>query len=367
MLKIGIITPISNEYPFLGRDLEEGLKLALQGYNDLTVISIEAGRGAPKDVLPIFRQLLIREEVSIIIAFIDILSLQSASELIEQCRIPVIATGMGARLPLAVSQNESYLFYNTFRMWESCWLSGNIACNTIGKKVGTISSFFDSGFPLTYAHTKGTESSGGTPVFFNITNKDVPEQELAAVHQNMETIEADYYFVSSYGKERSAMLKWIAEKGISQERVVASPTILPLGKESVFTVSSWFKELDTPENNAFRNSIKQTTRHDANVFSMLGYETGLWIAQACDAGDDDFDSEKCMQKLRDAVFSGPRGTVRVSMNQATYSDHFQTINSPNDIVSRFKPVHYPLSTLEAETEINQVPNVIGWQNTYLCK
>jgi len=367
MLKIGIITPISNEYPFLGRDLKEGLELALHDYNDLTIIQIEAGKGAPKEVLPAFRQLLIKDEVNIIVAFIDILSLQFVSELIEQCQIPVIATGIGARLPLALSHDESYLFYNTFRMWESCWLSGNIACNTIGKKVGTISSFFDSGFPLTYAHSKGTESSGGTAVFFNITNKDIPEQEFAAAHQNIESIEADYYFISSFGKERSALLKWIAGTNIPQERIVASPAIQPIKKESVFTVSSWFKELDIPENKTFVNAIKQATKHDANEFSMLGYETGLWIAQACETRDDDFDSEKCMQKLRDAVFSGPRGTVRVSMNQATYSDHFQTINSPNDIVSRFKPVHYPLSTLEAETEINQVPNVIGWQNTYLCK
>ena len=367
MLKIGIISPISKEYPFLSRDLEEGLELALHRNGDIKLVPMEAGRGSPNDVTPVFRHLIIREKVDIIVAFIDAISIKTVSDLIEQCRVPVICTGMGARLPLTATQPDSCLLYNTYRMWESCWLAGNLASNTLGKKAGSISSFFDSGFPLVYAHSKGTETSGGYPVFFNITHKDLPEQEFALIQQNMQTYDVDYYFISSFGKERGEILDWLSRNGIPDERIVVSPSIHSLGQEKALTVSSWFKDLEMPENVTFVNEYKATTKHQVNEFSMLGYETGLWIKQSLENDKTEFDSTSFLQQMKTAVFSGPRGLVRVNNNQMAYTSHY--LPSPDNETGKmqYQQLDYPLWEVEQEIAANSITNVIGWQNTYLCK
>lgn len=365
MLKIGLISPIAKEYPFLGRDLKEGLSIALKDNTETSIIHLECGRGIPKEVVPAFRNAIIEEEVDLIVAFADNSSLQEVMELIEQSQTPVIATGMGARLPLISNEPESYLFYNTFRLWESCWLSGHNASKMIGKKIGSISSFFDSGFPLVYAHTKGAENAGGAPVFFNITHKGSLDEELAATQKNIEEIKADYYFLSYYGKERTAMLDWITKAGIDKKHIVATPSILTKN-ESVFTVSSWYKDLDTIGNKVFVDIFKQHSKHEVNEFSMLGYENGLLIKHCCN--EKKFNADEFTFKLRNIDFTGPRGEIHLQReNQATYSNHYlRNINNDHGDTT-FSVIEYPLTTIKNETKINQEANRIGWQNTYLCK
>jgi len=365
MPKIGLISPIAKEYPFLGRDLKEGLSIALKNNAQTSIIYLECGRGIPKEVVPAFRKAIIDEEVDLIVAFVDNSSLQEVMELIEQSQTPVIATGMGARLPLISNEPESYLFYNTFRLWESCWLSGHIASKMIGTKIGSISSFFNSGFPLVYAHTKGAESAGGTPVFFNITHKGTLDEELAATRKNIEEVKADYYFLSYYGKERTTMLDWTTKAGIDKKRIVATPGILTKN-ESVFTVSSWHKDLDTTENKVFIDIFKQHSKHDVNEFSMLGYENGLLIKHCCN--EKKFNADEFTSKLKDVGFAGPRGEIHVQKeNQATYSNHYIRNINNDDGSATFSVIEYPLAAIENETRTNQEANRIGWQNTYLCK
>lgn len=367
MLKIGIITPFSNEFPFLASDFVDGLKLAFYKNKKVEFVHIEAERGVANEVSPLFRRLIVKDRVDLIVAFLDTIIVQTVKELIDQTQTPVILSGMGTRLPTCSSDSSPYIFHNTFRMWESCWLSGKIAATTYGKKLGIFSSFFDCGYPLIYAHTKGAESAGGEPAFFNITHKDKSEEEFL----NAKTIAAensvDYYFASYYGKERAFMIDWFKREGLASNPIIATPAIQPKGDE-VDYVTSWHKNIDSSENLEFIKTFKKETGDEATEFSMLGYENGLLISSALQSNELPFNSEQFVESLKEVNITGPRGKMAIiEHTQSTYSDHFQLFTESSNGEQKTSSIPYPLEMIKTEIESNQPSNLFGWQNTYLCK
>jgi branched-chain amino acid transport system substrate-binding protein len=367
MLKIGIITPFSNEFPFMARDFAEGLKVAFIRNEEVNFVHVETERGFPGEVSPLFRQLIIKDEVNLIVALLETSSTNSVKELVNQTKTPAILAGMGVRLPLAASFSSPFVFHNSFRMWESCWLSGKLAAEEIGKKIGVFSSFFDSGYPLAYAHLKGAEQSGGVASFFSVTHKDKSEQELLMAQQNLKQVPVNYYFTSYYGKERELIFNWFKSLGISTGRIVASPGIHPK-EEQVFTVTSWHHDVDLHRNNEFVSIMKQHTGHEANEFSMLGYETGCLVREAIRSTYSGFDPLQFIEDMKTVRFDGPRGILTMNpKTQATHSDHYRISIDSESGVKKISPVKYPVETIEKEIESNQPTNLIGWQNSYLCK
>lgn len=367
MLKIGIITPFSNEFPFLASDFVEGLKMAFCEIKDVNFVHVETERGVANEVSPLFRQLIIKERVNLIVAFLDTTVVQTVKELITNSKTPVIITGMGTRLPAHQSDSSPFIFYNSFRMWESCWLSGKIATNTFGKRVGVFASFFDSGYPLIYAHTKGAETTGGEPQYFNITHKDNSEQEFLNAKTIMAQNEVDYYFTSYYGKERAFMFEWFNREGIETNRIIASPGIDPK-EEIIAFITSWHHDVETVDNIEFIKIFKEKTGSEANEFSMLGYESGLFICEALKSNEGVFNSIHFTESLKVVSFVGPRGNVFINeRSQSSYSDHFHVFVDHTTGEQKIIGVTYPLEDILMEVESNQPSNLFGWQNTYLCK
>lgn len=367
MLKIGIITPFSNEFPFLASDFVDGLKLAFCEIKELEYVHVETERGVANEVSPLFRRLIVKDRVNLIVAVLDTTIVQSVKELINQTQTPVILAGMGTRLPLCGSDSSPYVFYNTFRMWESCWLSGQIATNTFGKRVGIFASFFDSGYPMIYAHTKGAESVGGQTLFYSITHKDKTDQEFL----NAKTIASqnlvDYYFASYYGKERAFMLEWFQREGFATNRIISSPAIHPKGDEIAY-VTSWHREIDTPENVAFIKTFKEKIGGEANEFSMLGYESGLLICEALKNSESPLNANRFIELIKDINLIGPRGKVEINEHtQSTHSSHFQIFTNESTEGQKILSIPYPIEAIKTEIESNQPSNLFGWQNTYLCK
>jgi len=367
MPKIGIITPFSNEFPFMARDFVRGIKLAFVENEDFQFVHAETERGIPNEVSPLLRQLVIKEEVHLVIAFLESTIVNHIKGFVEQTQIPVIISGMGARLPLASADNVPSIFYNSFRLWESCWLSGQQAVTAYGKKSGVFSSFFDGGYPLTYAHMKGAETMGGEPAFFAITHKDKTEEELARARQSMEQFTSDYYFTSYYGKERAAILDWFKQIGVNVEKLVASPGIRPNG-ETAMTVTSWHHDWDTPQNREFCEMYRNSYSSEPDEFVMLGYENGLWVKHALQNDVTKFNQEKFTERLKTANFIGPRGEVSINAKTHVASSNHLLVHVDVETHQKlFKILDYPHPEIEQEIEANQPANLMGWQNTYLCK
>lgn len=367
MLKIGIITPFSNEFPFMARNFVRGIKLAFGTNEDIQFLHVETERGIPNEVSPLLRQLVINDEVNLLVGFLESSIIPPAKEFLAQTQVPFIVSGMGVRLPLASAENIPNVFYNSFRMWESCWLSGTHAASAFGPGVGVLCSFFDAGYPLTYAHTKGAEAGGASPVFLAVTHKDKNEDELQRALRLIRESSADYYFASYYGKERAFIFNWLNQAGINSNKLVASPGIYPDG-EMPLTVTSWHTDLDTTENREFIDMYNKRYASLPDEFAMLGYENGLWISQACPDTAAGLSAKAIAEGLRKARFTGPRGEVSINaQTQSASSNHLLVTADEQTDKKQFKQLNYPAREIEQEIESNQPTNLMGWQNTYLCK
>jgi hypothetical protein len=368
MVKIGVITPFSNEYPFMASDFVDGLKLVFEKNNKVELIHVETDRGIPKEVSPLFRQLIVNKRVDLLVAFLDPTTIASVNELVKQTETPVVFCNMGVRLPLPVAETSPFVFHNTMRMWESCWLAGKTAARLLGQNYGVLASFFDSGFPLVYAQSKGAEEAGGKPAFFAITHKDNLEQELAQASNLSGQFSTDYYFVSYYGKERSAILRWMEDQGYNSDKVWGTPAIQS-DSEKISTVTSWHSNLDLPSNVEFVSSFRALKNgQDANGFNMLGYETGLMVSEAMNGAEERFDKSSFLQNLKTLKFMGPRGeTVMNPRTQSTQSNHFLLQSGFLNEKEALTGLQYPQEQIEAEVMANLPVNYVGWQNTYLCK
>lgn len=367
MLKIGIITPFSNQFPFMARDFVRGIQLAFVENEDVQFVHVETERGIPNEVSPLLRQLIIKEEVHMVIGFLESTIISHIKEMLKQTGVPFILSGMGARLPLSTDENLPEIFYNSFRLWESCWLSGSYAASVYGQKAGVFCSFFDGGYPLSYAHMKGAEAGGGVPAFFAITHKEKTEEELLKARQSIGQFPADYYFLAYYGKERASILDWFSQIGVSSEKLVASPGIHPNG-ETPTAVTSWHHDWDTTENREFCEMYRNRHSSEPDEFAMLGYENGLWVKQALQNNGETFNRDSFINGLKEARFIGPRGEVTVNAKlKMASSDHLLVQVDAGTQQKQFKILAYPKQEIEQEIEANQPANLMGWQNTYLCK
>lgn len=363
MIKVGVIVPFSNDYPFMQRDFFAGIMLGFKPSEEVEIIQVELERGVPEELTPSVRNLVLKQGAQIIICFADITILSGISEFLENAEVPFVLTGIGARLPLPIKKTSEYIFYNTLRLWESCWLSGKLASKQKGKQIGLCTSFFDGGYPLGYAHTLGATVNGGETSFIDIIYKN-KDEDFLSLKKNVENHKVDYYYVSCFGREQKSLLKYMQEINIASDKIVNGIDLLNKNK-GIGYVSSWHKNSDVAGNIDFLEKSKLINGFDCNEFSMLGYEMALLVANALSNDDEEYDSASFVSELKKIEINTPRGLLRVnSKTNATWSSHL-AINM--DASAYFQELEYPLEYIEKEIEAINPANTNGWKNIYLCR
>ncbi len=360
-MKLGIVTPFSNDFPFLAREFKRGLMLTFSKVDHVLTAFIDVDKGEPKDILPAFRRLIIDEEVDLIIAFLDSIVAKSINELVTATQTPCILSGMGARLPLSGKDSSPFIFHNTLQVWESCWLSGALFSERLGRHYSVMTSFFTSGFPLTYAHVTGAATKGsGEPQGILITHKESIDQEWPHVMDLLREREVDYVFLAYYGKERREVLQKLSEAAFPVEKIITSPGVFD-GTDNIRSIASWYLTLDNEANSQFIERYVLETGKPPSVFSMLGYETALLVS-SCFARDGGFRSDQFCRQLLDVSIQGPRGEVAfITENQYTSCSHY--LHESGQLIA----LAYPIDSIRTEIEKNAVANHVGWHNTYLCR
>jgi hypothetical protein len=368
MLRIGIITPSANEFPFLGKDFINSITLSLAGSGDnIRLFTRETERGIPVETVPLVRQLIVGDEVDVVIGFTDTKLASEISDLLDNTGVPCLLTDMGPRLPLAETETPANLFYNTFRIWESCLLTGMVASAKHGTHPGVLASFFDSGYPLVYAHHLGTSLlQPGEERFVAVTHKDPSGETFEDVTQMLQETQPDYIFGSYYGKQRNDFWQWLQRIGYPAARIFASPGIGPRSGRETY-VTSWCPEVDSVENSSFIDLYREHNKRPVSEFAMLGYETGLIIGH-CFGNEAVPDRELFGKRLETIGLSGPRGEIRFdSRTRSTYTDPYLVEFIEGEEAPRVTRLDYPLEKVRQEIANGQFINQIGWKNTYLCK
>ena len=120
-------------------------------------------------------------------------------------------------------------------------------------------------------------------------------------------------------------------------------------------ITSWFAELDTPENKKFVTDYKNRYGSLPSVFAVLGYENGILIKNYFED-----------QTLSSQTLIGPRGSVSMSahLKRTEYSFYLVQLAYQNDRYEQQVIEKFEIDKNNKRT--SSAVEVGGWHNAYLC-
>ncbi|MBK7432605.1 MAG: transporter substrate-binding protein [Chitinophagaceae bacterium] len=130
----------------------------------------------------------------------------------------------------------------------------------------------------------------------------------------------------------------------------------------------WHASFSHPENQIFKETIA-ASGHTANLFYLLGWETGILFREIIRLRETGLASASAIVNLLKTItFESPRGWLKIDP-RTHYSYGPSYLATWNDDM-RIKIIN-EVGSVEAEwnafTEVKmEMPEYSGWRNTYLC-
>ena len=371
-VRIGVLIPRSTLYPSLGDSFVAGLKLAFTNSDPVDWVVEDVGF-TPGWVLEKCRRLVEVIKVDVVVAAVNAEMEGQLAPLIEKAGVPLILCPVGARVHQPRIANPQGII-NSLNYWQSCCAMGSWAAEHLGRKAMIALSMHESGYDAHYAFRLGFEASGGSILASRVTDAPYYPGGPAAFMTEAKALESDLIFACYSGHQGLAFLRTYRASEMANTVPLAASAFLvddsmlaPLGEDAhgIRSCFSWAASLPTAANETFVRAYRERTRNMPDIFSMHGYETGLLVAGALDAGG----VRGLRGALQRAAFESPRGRWEVdSQTGCSRTPHYlreverQRGMETNHVVGELPPAdesHDQVTALQAGTRS-------GWINTYLC-
>lgn len=382
-MKLGIAIPRSGMLPFMGKAFINGVKLALtqQGAIDQVTFSIEdLQKGSNNEVLiEKTTKLLVHEDVDVLFCMAGTKTFCDAVATLEAYEKPILLTNLGANVPAHIPEDLTFTSINSLGMWHGSYLLGLHAGENVGKKVANTSFMYDAGYEFDLAYRMGLMEAGGEVWFNSVTPHGMPlnyDQVMGSVIGS----ESDHIFAMFSFEEAKSFLKGLSQAeqhlpvlglpSLVSDEVLASLDNVP---ENVFVSTSWDTCLNTEKNRQFIESYEEMFGRKADEFAMLGYESGLWLAQVINAADFPLSNGKKFNDLmRSITIDGPRGPLSFegSRKQTVATQYLLKVtDDENGAVIR--TVEKELGKISEEQQAKTIAEMnpdqmSGWLQPYLC-
>jgi len=371
MKKIGVLLPYSKAYPKMGKDFMNGLNLIFSRREDiqLNVEGIGIGND-PKGIINSCQKLINQESVDIITGLLGHWGISEICDFVEGMDETMIYSDLGATIPLSL-KNRKGIYCNSLELSKSiAELGGYFVKNGI-KDIATSTCYYEAGYDFIEAMERGIHLSTDTEFAGHfITPLHPRENEADLMAKFVEDTNPDVIFGfhnSIYAQEHASYLK----KNSVHKSIPMYTTPFSV-EENIWTehgdlldgiqcVSSWFPELETPQNSTFIELYKKEFGKPPSIFALLGYENGLLI--------DRFfvNSNSKTTKLTD--LKGPRGklTINHETNRTEFPNYLWMLKSNGESYRRERREMLESNEITKNMFVDKSYNKSdGWQNAYLC-
>jgi branched-chain amino acid transport system substrate-binding protein len=381
-MKVGFLLPKSTIYPLIGFDFIDGFKsyLAANALTEqVTIVSENIGFGLNEaEVYAKNEQLLLQEKVDVVIAFIDGRVTEMLEPLFTATGKLLIIVNMGAHYPYDATPSASIL-HHTFDIAFNSHLTGKLAAQQQHTQAVMATSYYDGGYLQCYAMNTGYLLNNGTITYNYISHFKKDLFELASLEQHLTSSPETKALLCLFSGDVSPQFyTGIATMQQSKDLYLyVSPMMLDAClKEKLpadFSIAhtqgytSWDSTLANEENKNFMQQFGTFTKRAANLFGLLGWETGILLQAALPIVAAGENSSVVVTKLKQQTFRSPRGWLKIeaSSNQ-TYSPSYLVQCKDNYALT---VVHTLEDTLQDRQQfISEKPEgaASGWRNTYLC-
>ncbi len=381
MQTIGFLLPRSTFYQGISFDLFQGLKssLAYLGEENVRIVTENIGFGTDKQLCyKSAEQLIMHENAQIVFAYIGHRTAQVLRPLFAAANRLLIVLDSGAHLPQEwpVSPN---IFYHSLHNSLGTWLSSKLAVQNGHLTGGIATGYYDGGYLQTVGAFNGYLHAGGT-IGFNIATgyqrEDFSMQPLKEQFATADSTCVLSIFSGDY-------VQWFFDDLVQYFPEQNIPVYMPpfafeesMLKEAVYPgnnvngIAAWSRNLPNEQNNLFIETMEASGR-EANLFSLLGWESGFIAAFLVEQFALQKNAVAVGELLNDFSFDSPRGSITFHSGSHCSIAPLYEARIDNDgtghcaltIIREIPETKEAFDQLISQ-EVGQ--SVSGWYNSYTC-
>ena len=365
-IKVGVFVPYSGIYRNLRSDFLNGIDAAIPEAlkKDIVFQPEFIQTGSTKQVEDAFRKLVLFESVDLLTGIVSTSALANLIQSINTEKVPCIINNLGGYIPIE-SLSSPYLFYNSIHLWKSEWAIGKWMQNKFGGIPAIGTHIYDSGYSLHECFRIGTVASGADECRLHVLKLDGLQgfADTAPLIEILKHEQPSHSHIILSSKEGTEFINNFCSDAIADKMPISvSPfmvnddDIFDFNKSpEIINALSWDYNIDNSGNIRFKNDYEQAFDTKPNVFSLLGYETGLAITEAIDKLNNSRpDKNKLTEALSQTDINGPRGKIAISTID---------LNTPQPIYIRSAKIDG--SNHQIKNEVIDVVNGIEWNDKTL--
>lgn len=290
MNQIGFLLPRSGVYPTITFDILDSFKSALNAMNadGYEIRSAGIGHGANNKEIYTACEQLILNGASIIVGYVNPSTAAILEPLMVASNTLMVALDSGYHLP-----SPSTLPKNTFTLSLHGALAARIIPLIASQKSGPLKfaftcTFYDAGYRIPFGLFKGIEECGCQVIFNHTTKLKKAEFNIEPLTSFLAANKDTVIFSATCGDMTKDLFEAAAQSAeyadhpwycssFSAEESWLSQVQFP--KNKISTIVPWGRHLNNAENATFKAKVAEKDR-TPNVFSLLGWEAGLIVAEA---------------------------------------------------------------------------------------
>lgn len=313
-MNVGMLIPYSGLFSNMGQEMEKGLRLGtgLLARDQLRVSTSYIDPTRKSSFLAGIDQLQRAGDLALIMAMMPSKDVNELEPVLQQLEVPVVFLQLEARGSF-FHLDLPHVFFNSLHLHSSQFVLGNFVEELLGQdacvSLGSCSASCSEG-RLLAAH-RDNEGIHRSAIKYLNTSEDV----IRAVQLVKEKRPFHVHVLTSSKSTFVHFLKEIKrEKLHDTVRISFVPffseadhyRILEVSTKSLFSASTWFKEVDNEANRQFVSTFQDHFGSSPEGLALLAYEVGLQL-QAAKTQDEG--RKELLERLAYKKVTGPRGQI----------------------------------------------------------
>ncbi|HEX5126459.1 MAG TPA: branched-chain amino acid ABC transporter substrate-binding protein, partial [Rhodocyclaceae bacterium] len=320
IVKIGSVAPLTGNIAHLGKDNENGARLAIEDYNakGLTIggkkikfeLIGEDDQADPKTG-NIVAQRLVDAGVKGVVGHLNSGTTIPASRIYNQAGIPMISPS--ATNPTLTQQGFANVFRTMANDIQQGTVIGKYATAHLGKKVAIIDDRTAYGQGLADEVDKAVKASGGTVTSREFTTNQATD--FNAILTKIKSQNPDVIFYGGMDAQGGPMLKQMKQLGINSKWVSGdggcTPELIKLAGDAIGDrtfCSQAGLPLDQIADKTFAERFKKRFGVEVQIYAPYAYDAAAALIEAMKAANS-VEPAKYMPALKKIKFQGVTGPI----------------------------------------------------------
>jgi ABC-type branched-subunit amino acid transport system substrate-binding protein len=363
-VKLGVLVPSGGDYPAMGANFLEGLRLGAERTGlsaSFSVADVPLGYDGAYTAA----RTLLASGVDVVVAGVTTPVARQITSLFEDAGVTLVAASAGGHLVRPADRSPAVV-HHSLGYWQASFAIGRWAAANAGATGFVATSLADSGYDAVYAYRRGLESAGGRVADDLVTHVDGGAAGLSSAvgRSGARHVHALY----SAGRALDA-LRALSSTGmpvLAGAFAVDESLLRRLGTAAVGVRSafSWSPALATNANRSFIRAFRERAGRRPDAFAVLGHDAAALIAAGMSRAGS---SRGLVAALDGATVASPRGQLKVESGAVLMPQYLRQVRSVNG-----KLVNSVVGPLEA---VGDAPDAMsslaaaipsGYLNEVLC-